>query len=144
MSHHLKSEKEVQSHVKKLKNFYGELSVFVLVITVSLIIWLLCGGGYFWPLWIALIWGVVILLKASKLGIIMPSLYEGAHDLREKLPFIRPQWEGEKTQEIMKKLGKNVASMAKEELKVTKKPTKAKKATTSKAKKAPATKPKKT
>ena len=136
MSHHLKNQKDVQSHVKKLKNFYGELSVFVLVITVSLIIWLLCGGGYFWPLWIALIWGVVILLKASKLGIVMPSLYEGAHSMREKLPFIRPQWEGEKAQEIMKKMGKSVADLAKEEMKTSKAATKPKKAAT-KAKAAP-------
>ena len=112
MAHHLKSEKDVQSHVKKLKNFYGELSVFVL-------------AGYFWPLWIALIWGVILLLKASKLGIIAPNLYEGAHQLREKLPFIRPQWEGEKAQEIMKKMGKNVSDILEEELKSTKTKSKA-------------------
>lgn len=121
MVYKLNSEKDVQSHVRRLKNFYGELSVFILVITVSLIIWLLCGGGYFWPLWIGLIWGVVLLLKASKLKIIAPTLYEGAHTLREKLPFIRPQWESEKAKEIMKKIGQNVSDMAKEELKPTKK-----------------------
>ena len=133
MAKHLKNEKDVQSHVKRLKNFYGELSVFVLVITVSLIVWLLCGGGYFWPLWIVLIWGTVILLKASKLGIVMPSLYEGAHNLREKLPFIRPQWEGEKTQEIMKKMGKSISDIAHEELKLSKGSTTKKKAATKKA-----------
>lgn len=138
MAYKFSSERDVQSHVKKLKNFYGELSVFILVITVSLIIWLLCGGGYFWPLWIGLIWGVVLLLKASKLKIIAPTLYEGAHSLREKLPFIRPQWEGEKTKEIMKKIGQNVSDMAKEELKSTKKATKSAPAKRKSAKKASA------
>ncbi|HCI48970.1 MAG: hypothetical protein A2977_01055 [Alphaproteobacteria bacterium RIFCSPLOWO2_01_FULL_45_8] len=112
MIHHLKSEKDVHGYVRYLKNFYGELSVYILVITISLIVWLLMGGGYFWPLWIILIWGIVLLLKASRLHIINPFLYEGAHKFREKLPFIRPQWQEEKVQEILKKMGRTLSEMA--------------------------------
>jgi len=117
MAQHLKNEKEVHHYVKFLKNFYGELSVYVLSVTVSLIVWLLCGGGYFWPLWLILIWGVILALKASRLRIITPALYHGAHKLRENLPFIRPQWEGEKTQEIMKSVGRAVSETVRAELK---------------------------
>ncbi|MFN7662239.1 MAG: 2TM domain-containing protein [Alphaproteobacteria bacterium] len=105
MIHHLKNEKDVQGYVRYLKNFYGEFSLYILVITLSLIVWLLMGGGYFWPLWIILIWGVILLLKASRLHIINPFIYQSAHGFREKLPFIRPEWQEEKAQEILKKLG---------------------------------------
>lgn len=112
MIHHLKDEKDVHGYVRYLKNFYGELSVYILVITVSLIVWLLMGGGYFWPLWIILIWGIVLLLKASRLHIINPMLYQNAHQFREKLPFIRPQWQEEKVNEILRKMGKGLSAMA--------------------------------
>jgi hypothetical protein len=112
MMHHLKNEKDVHGYVRYLKNFYGELSVYILVITVSLIIWLLMGGGYFWPLWIILIWGIVLLLKASRLHVINPFFYETAHRFREKLPFIRPQWQEEKVHEILKKMGRSLSEMA--------------------------------
>ena len=107
--HHLENEQDIKSYVKYLKNFYGELSVYILVITISLIIWLLMGGGYFWPLWIILIWGIVLLLKASRLRVVSPMLYEAAHRFREKLPFIRPQWQEEKVQEILKKMGRTLS-----------------------------------
>lgn len=112
MIHHFKNEKDVHGYVRYLKNFYGELSVYILVVTISLIVWLLMGGGYFWPLWIILIWGVVLLLKASRLHVVNPFLYETAHKFREKLPFIRPQWQEEKVHEILKKMGKSLAEMA--------------------------------
>ena len=135
--HHLKNEKDVHGYVRYLKNFYGELSVYILVITISLIVWLLMGGGYFWPLWIILIWGIVLLLKASRLHVINPFLYEGAHKLREKLPFIRPQWQEEKIQEILKKMGRSLSEMAGPMPKSSSKPAAKKPA----AKKAPAKKP---
>lgn len=112
MIHNLKNEKDVHGYVRYLKNFYGELSVYILVITISLIVWLLMGGGYFWPLWIILIWGLVLLLKASRLHVINPFFYTAAHKFREKLPFIRPQWQEEKVQEILKKMGKSLSEMA--------------------------------
>ena len=141
MINHLKNEKDVHGYVRYLKNFYGELSVYILVVTVSLIVWLLMGGGYFWPLWIILIWGVVLLLKASRLHVINPLLYSSAHKFRETLPFIRPQWQEEKVHEILKKMGKGLSVMAAPQPKT--KATKTKKPATKTVakKKAPAKKP---
>lgn len=104
MIHTLRNEHDVQKYVTSLKNFYGELSSYILVVTISLIVWLLSGGGYFWPIWVILIWGIVLFLKASKLHIINPTYYAKSHDLREKLPFIKEEWSQQKAQEILKKL----------------------------------------
>lgn len=104
MIHTLRNEHDVQRYVTSLKNFYGELSSYILVVTISLIVWLLSGGGYFWPIWVILIWGIVLFLKASKLHIISPAYYAKSHDLREKLPFIKEEWSQQKAQEILKKL----------------------------------------
>ncbi len=104
MIHALRNEHDVQKYVSNLKNFYGELSSYILVVTISLIVWLLSGGGYFWPIWVILIWGIVLFLKASRLHIISPIYYSKSHDLREKLPFIKEEWSQQKAQEILKKL----------------------------------------
>jgi hypothetical protein len=109
MIHALRNEHDVQKYVSSLKNFYGELSSYILVVTISLIVWLLSGGGYFWPIWVILIWGIVLFLKASKLHIISPLYYSKSHDLREKLPFIKEEWSQQKAQEILKKL--NISRM---------------------------------
>ncbi len=111
MIHSLRNEHDVQKYVSSLKNFYGELSSYILVVTISLIIWLISGGGYFWPIWVILIWGIVLFLKASKLHIINPCYYAKSHDLREKLPFIKEEWSQQKAQEILKKL--NLGSITK-------------------------------
>jgi hypothetical protein len=112
MIHTLRNEHDVQKYVASLKNFYGELSSYILVVTISLIVWLLSGGGYFWPIWVILIWGIVLFLKASKLHIISPAYYSKSHDFREKLPFIKEEWSQQKAQEILKKLNISVAKVS--------------------------------
>jgi hypothetical protein len=40
------------------------ITTFVLVMAFLIVIWLLTGAGYFWPIWPALGWGLVVALHA--------------------------------------------------------------------------------
>lgn len=99
-----KTKDDILRHVRKLKNFYGEFSVFVLMLSIALIIYNLSDGEHAWVLFMLITWGMTLFLKASKLSIISHSYYKLAHDFRESLPFIKKNWESEKTTHLLSKL----------------------------------------
>jgi hypothetical protein len=64
------NESELRAQaVKRLqqrRDFFRHLTVYVLVNAMLVVIWLLTGrgGGYFWPIWPMLGWGVGVGLHA--------------------------------------------------------------------------------
>lgn len=104
MKQTLKTEHDVQTYTRLLKNFYGELYSYVIMNGGFVLVWLFGGAGYFWPIWIIVIWGISLLIKASKLHIIDSFFYEQCHAVRERVLFFKKDWEEEKTREIVKKL----------------------------------------
>jgi len=51
--------------VKKRRDFYGHLLVFVLVNAASIVIWAtVADGGFFWPGLLLLGWGVGLVMNA--------------------------------------------------------------------------------
>lgn len=104
MKQTLKTEHDVQAYTRLLKNFYGELYSYVIMNGGFVLVWLFGGAGYFWPIWIIVIWGISLLIKASKLHIIDSFFYEQCHAVRERVLFFKKDWEEEKTREIVKKL----------------------------------------
>ncbi len=104
MAKSLKNKSGVEEYACLLKNFYGELCSYAIVNAGLVLIWLLTGAGYFWPIWPIVVWGISLLIKASKLEIIDHSFYEQCDTLREKFLFLKKDWEEEKIQQILDKV----------------------------------------
>lgn len=127
----IRSKEDLEHYARLLKNFYGELYAFLLLNAGFILVWLLSGAGYFWPIWPIGIWGIILLIKASKLNIIDSSFYEHCHAFRERVLFMKKDWEEQKVKELLQRakesgmIDKNVATEEK-----------------AKPKKAPTTKPK--
>jgi hypothetical protein len=79
------------AHVRKIKGFYVHFAVYCVVISFLTIVNLLTSHHYFWVVWVALGWGVGILL----------------HGLRvfEKIPFLNGEWE---RRQVEKYLGRKI------------------------------------
>jgi hypothetical protein len=114
MKHKLTNERDFQDYARLLKNFYGEFQSYVIINGVFVLVWLLADGGYFWPVWPIVIWGISLFLKASKLGVIDTTFYAQCHAFRERMPFFKPGWEEQKVEELIQK-----ARMAGREVKQT-------------------------
>jgi len=99
-----KSEQEIRGHVKLLKNFYGEVTAYLFINAIFIILWVLAGGGYFWPVWPIVTWLVFLIIKASKLGIIEGNIYQQCDAFRNRLPFINSEWAEEKVKELLSHL----------------------------------------
>ncbi len=130
-----KTKEELKNHVEKLKAFYNEFYSFLIVGAFSILIWLLAGAGYFWPVWILVLWGGPLFFKASKLEIVSKDYYKAICSFRDQLPFLKRSWEHDKLQELQKTINNGAKKDAKT-------PIVKKAATTPKATKTPA--PKKT
>jgi Sec-independent protein translocase protein TatA len=97
-----KNEQEIKEHVGLLKNFYMGFYSYLVVVGATFLIWMMSGAGYFWPIWIIVIWGAALLFKASKLEVIDGAYYRLLHSVRDRLPFLRPEWENQKFAEFKK------------------------------------------
>jgi len=52
---------EASRRVKEKKRFYGDLTTYLIVNAVLVVIWALTDRGYMWFLWPLGIWGVFVL-----------------------------------------------------------------------------------
>jgi hypothetical protein len=55
--------KEARERVQKRRDLVGHLVTYVTVNTMFVALWALTGGGYFWPAWVLLGWGVGVVLN---------------------------------------------------------------------------------
>lgn len=100
----LKSKEDAKRYARLLKNFYGELYTYILTNAAIIFLWFaFWGDGHFWPIWIVLIWGTSLLIKASKLHIIDHSVYEECDTLRERFLFMKKDWEEKKVEQLVKR-----------------------------------------
>ena len=83
-----KKYQEAKERVRELKDFYRNLITYLAIILLLLIINLLTSPGYLWFLWVALFWGIGIVLHASKVFIL-------------KGRFLGKEWEEKKIKELM-------------------------------------------
>ncbi len=49
---------EAVKRVKAKRDFRNHLAAYLIVNTLLVVIWAASGGGYFWPIWPILGWGV--------------------------------------------------------------------------------------
>lgn len=97
-----KNEQEIKEHVRLLKNFFMGFYSYLAVVGGTFLIWMMSGAGYFWPIWIIVIWGASLFFKASKLEVIDGAYYSLLYSIRDRLPFLRPEWESQKLAELKK------------------------------------------
>ncbi|OJW50133.1 MAG: hypothetical protein BGO67_02050 [Alphaproteobacteria bacterium 41-28] len=89
------NEHNAREYVSKLRRFYTDALIYVVVNLGLVLIWAISGGGYFWPIWVIVGWGIGLGVHAFSLGLI-PQINAWA-------PFLTPEWEERQVQELMKK-----------------------------------------
>lgn len=55
--------KEATTRLKKRRDLGGHLVAYVTVNAMFVGIWYLTGGGYFWPAWVLLGWGIGVVMN---------------------------------------------------------------------------------
>ncbi|MEI8295616.1 MAG: 2TM domain-containing protein [Alphaproteobacteria bacterium] len=86
-------EEKIRENVRELRSFYTNALIFAGVSALSVLAWLLSGGGRFWPIWVLIGSGLAIGLQAFRLGM-MPIL-------EEWFPFLTTEWEEQKVASIL-------------------------------------------
>ena len=86
-----REEMEALRHVRQLKRLYGNAMLFCIIIPLLAGINWLTHPGNWWVLWVALVWGCILLIRTIKtIGWI---------------PFLGPQWE---RRQVEKRLGRKL------------------------------------
>lgn len=52
------------ARIKEKRDFWGHVAAYVIVNTMLVIIWALSSGGYFWPIWSIVGWGIGLAFHA--------------------------------------------------------------------------------
>lgn len=53
-----------RKHLQDKRDFMGHLGAYVMVNAIVWAIWLMGGGGYPWPIWVTIPWGIGIVSHA--------------------------------------------------------------------------------
>lgn len=80
-------EIKVIHRIHRLRDFYNDLILYGLVNAGLIVIWAISGGGYFWPIWVIIGWGIGFARRALELNMI-PTL-------DRLLPHLSEDWEKE-------------------------------------------------
>jgi hypothetical protein len=88
-------EEEVRKKVKALKSFYKDIINYLVVNGALIVIWFTFDRtGSFWPKYILLVWGIAIVLRASRTGVLKHFFHKSS--------FLSPEWEEKKVREYMR------------------------------------------
>ncbi len=88
------NEHQVRSYVRKLRRFYTDVLIYGVVNLGLILIWAISGGGYFWPIWVIIGWGIGLGVHAFSLGLIP--------QMNTVVPFMTPEWEDQEVRRLMK------------------------------------------
>ncbi|MBS0271544.1 MAG: 2TM domain-containing protein [Proteobacteria bacterium] len=88
------NEHQAREHVKKLRRFYTDALIYGAVNLGLVLIWAIAGGGYFWPIWVIVGWGIGLGVHAFSLGL-LPQV-------EVMIPFMTPEWEEDEVKRLMK------------------------------------------
>ncbi len=92
---------EMEIHIRKfvlqLQGFYKSLLIYCAISIAFIVMWVVLNNDYFWPIWFILIFGIILFVRAVRLGIV--PLFE------DIFPFIHYQWVEE---EVKKRLDKEI------------------------------------
>ncbi len=88
------TEFKVRQRYNNLREFYRHLTLYGVVNLSLILIWAVSGGGYFWPITVLVVWGVVIGLHAVSLGLV-PII-------DDIFPFFSSDWEEQQVKKMLK------------------------------------------
>src|SRR5438034_915675 len=87
------NENQVREHVHKLRRFYTDVLIYVIVNIGLVLIWAISGAGYFWPIWVIIGWGIGLGVHAFSLGLIP--------QMNAMVPFMTAEWEDQEVRRLM-------------------------------------------
>lgn len=87
------NEQQVREHVKKLRRFYTDVLIYSVVNVGLILIWLISGAGYFWPIWVIVGWGIGLGIHAFSLGLIP--------QMTTMVPFMTADWEDQEVRRLL-------------------------------------------
>lgn len=96
---------ELREKARRLREFYMGLTVYALVNLGLVVIWAVSGGGYFWPIWVMVGWGLGYLIQAISLGMVP--------QVTEILPYFSKDWEDEQVRRWRQEGSSEVMAMTK-------------------------------
>ena len=79
------NEQSAREYVSKLRRFYTDALIYVVVNLGLILIWAIAGGGTFWPIWVIVGWGIGLGVHAFSLGLIP--------QINGIVPFMTDEWE---------------------------------------------------
>ncbi len=88
------NEHQAREHIRKLRRFYTDALIYAVVNLGLILIWAISGGGYFWPIWVIVGWGIGLGVHAFSLGLIP--------QLEVVVPFMTAEWEEQEVRRLMK------------------------------------------
>lgn len=89
-------EEEIRKKIKILKRFYMDVINFAVVNAILILIWLTFDKtGTFWPKYVMLIWGILLVFKAYRMGV-APLIFP-------RSSFLNREWEERKVRELLRK-----------------------------------------
>mgnify|MGYP000744653615 FL=1 len=88
------NEHEARKYVSKLRRFYTDALIYAIVNLGLILIWAISGGGYFWPIWVIIGWGIGLGVHAFYLGLIP--------QVNAVVPFMTAEWEEHEVRRLMK------------------------------------------
>jgi ABC-type iron transport system FetAB permease component len=87
-------EENIRKQVKSLKRFYMESFTFAIVNAVLILVWAVTDrDATFWPKYVILIWGIALIFKAYRMGV-LPLFFH-------QLSFLTTEWEEQKVKELI-------------------------------------------
>lgn len=87
-------EEDIRKKVKTLKKFYLDVINFVLMNIILALVWVTFDKtGTFWPKYVILIWGIFLILKAARMGV-LPLIFH-------RVSFFNQDWEEKKVKELL-------------------------------------------
>ncbi|PIE42356.1 MAG: XRE family transcriptional regulator [Gammaproteobacteria bacterium] len=83
------TERQAYNHVRKLKNFYRDLTVFAVIIVFLAGVNWLSSPNYWWVIWVFLGWGLSFVIRSVKLFF--------------KFPLFDAEWEKRQVEQYLNK-----------------------------------------
>jgi len=87
------NERQVREYVHKLRRFYTDVLIYGVVNLGLILIWVISGAGYFWPIWVIIGWGIGLGVHAFSLGLIP--------QMNAMIPFMTAEWEDQEVRRLM-------------------------------------------
>jgi hypothetical protein len=94
----VEQEVKVREQVKELKGYYTNLVIYAGISASSIIVWLLNGGGPFWPIWPIAGFVTAATIQGMRLGQLKI--------LGDFFPFLHPDWEDKQIKSLLEPIAR--------------------------------------